>query len=289
MAEKNNRNYRYISLCPAKVNLFLKVLGKKNKYHQLQTLISFIDLNDVLEVGFSANFKLEIFGEFQEFIDKENNLFTEILNYFSKQFQISKNLHIKIYKNIPIGAGLGGGSSNAAEFMKILNEVFQLNLSKEKLQEISLNFGSDIAFFFEDKSSLISGRGEKIENFNEFENFDILFINPKEFTSTKEVFENFGNNYSQEIANHILQNLTIDDSLKLGNDLTNIAIKFTPEISEILQELSKNKAKNSLMSGSGSSCFAVFENEESLKKALKKISQKFPNYLVKKLTAKFHR
>lgn len=137
-----------IYTCPAKINLFLKVTGKRNDgYHELESLLAFLDLADVLEVKKNAEFELEIDGEFAEFLDQKNNLFTKIIDFFVAEFHIEKNLHIKITKNIPVGGGLGGGSSNAAYFMKALNEIFSLQLSKEKLQEISLNFGSDIAFF----------------------------------------------------------------------------------------------------------------------------------------------
>ena len=168
------------TICPAKINLFLKLLGKRSDgYHKLESLFAFLDLFDELEVKKNDEFKLEITGEFAEFIDPQNNLFTKILNFFTNNFDITKNLHIKITKNIPIGAGLGGGSSNAASFMKALNEICSLNLSKTELQKISLNFGSDIAFFFEDKASIIKGRGELIENFSKFPAITILLINPQ--------------------------------------------------------------------------------------------------------------
>ena len=113
----------------------------------------------------SDEFKLEIVGEFAGEIDKKNNLFTKILDFFVQEFQISKNLHIKITKNIPVGAGLGGGSSDAAFFMRALNEIFSLNLSVERLQKISLRFGSDIAFLLQNQAAIVKGRGEEITKF----------------------------------------------------------------------------------------------------------------------------
>ena len=127
--------------CPAKINLFLKVLGKKDDtFHELESLLVFTDLLDELEVNKSDKLSIKITGEFAAFLDEKNNLFLDILKYFTQKFKISQNLEIKIVKNIPIGGGLGGGSSNAASFMMTLNEIFALNLSKEELQKNLLKF-----------------------------------------------------------------------------------------------------------------------------------------------------
>ena len=140
--------------CPAKINLFLHIVNKRSDgFHELQSLITKIDLFDELLVEKSTKFSLEIYGEFAKFIDIKDNLFTKIFEYFVKNFDINSNLKITLQKNIPVGAGLGGGSSNGAYFIKILNEIFDLKLSTSAMQKISLNFGSDIAFFFEDEFS----------------------------------------------------------------------------------------------------------------------------------------
>jgi len=268
--------------CPAKINLFLKLTGKRaDGYHELESLFAFLDLADELTVKKSTEFKLEISGEFAGFIDQKNNLFTKILDFFANEFQISKNLHIKIKKNIPVGAGLGGGSGNAAYFMKALNEIFSLKLSKEKLQEISLNFGSDIAFFFEGKASIVKGRGEIIENFPEFKPIEILLINPKENLSTPQVFQKFDGNFSQKIPTEILLKKDVFDLIKdFPNDLEKPAISVLPVISEILNELKNNGAEIAKMSGSGATCFAIF-SDKKLIEAEEKLTKKFPNFFVK--------
>ena len=101
--------------CPAKINLFLNITNKRaDGFHELQSLITKIDLFDELLIEKSAKFSLKINGEFAEFIDIKNNLFTKILDYFIENFHINSNLKIILEKNIPVGAGLGGGSSNGA-------------------------------------------------------------------------------------------------------------------------------------------------------------------------------
>lgn len=270
--------------CHAKINLFLKLLGKRaDGYHKLESLFAFLDLFDELEVKENNEFRLEITGEFAEFINPQDNLFTKILVFFTNNFGITKNLHIKITKNIPVGAGLGGGSSNAASFMKALNEIFSLNLSKTELQKISLNFGSDIAFFFENQASIIKGRGELIENFSKFSAIPILLINPKINLSTKEVFDKFDQKFSTEISNDDLQKKDVLELIRtLPNDLTKPAISAAPIIGEILNEMKNAGAEISKMSGSGSTCFAIFNNETELQIAQNNLTKKFPNFLIRK-------
>ncbi len=275
--------------CPAKINLFLKVVGKRpNGYHELESLMAFLDLADVLEVKKSAEFSLKIDGEFAHEIDQKQNLFTKILTFFADKFGIDKNLEIKFTKNIPVGAGLGGGSSNAAYFMKALNEIFSLNLSKEKLQEISLNFGSDIAFFFEEQAAIIKGRGEIIEKFPEFSPFKILLINPKINLPTKEVFRKFHGNFSEISPIAQFKNKQALDLIKdLPNDLTDTAISTLPAIQEILTELEKQGAEIAKMSGSGPTCFGIFSIEE-IDEAEKNLQKKFPKFLIRKTEVRAH-
>ncbi len=310
------------SLCHAKINLFLKLLGKRpDGFHELESLFAFLDLADELSVeikntslqkdsvpraksrGWKINShpldfargtessaaSIEFTGEFASFIDPKKNLFTEILDFFSVKFGITKNLHIKIKKNIPVGGGLGGGSSNAASFMKILNEIFMLNLSKTELQKISLNFGSDIAFFFEDRASIVKGRGEIIENFPEFEPISALLLHPKIHLSTKEVFQEFGGNFSTKIpTKELLKKDAIELINYLPNDLEKPAISIAPEVEEILTALKNFGANPAKMSGSGASCFGIFFDEKKLDEAEQKFRENFPNFFVKKVKILSH-
>lgn len=277
----------YKSLCPAKINLFLKVVGKRaDGFHELESLFAFTDLFDELSVEVSDNFSLEISGEFARFVDQRNNLFVKILDFFSREFDVPKNLKIKIVKNIPVGSGLGGGSSNAAYFIKALNEIFSLNLDKKSLQEISLKFGSDIAFFFEDNASIVTGRGEVIENFSEFSPIMALLIHPKIGLSTKVVFQKLAGNFSQKITESKLRKMSIEDLLSLPNDLEQPAIATLSVIEEIIDQLKESGANFAKMSGSGSACFGVFFDEEKLAQAEAKCAKKFPNFFRKKITIK---
>ncbi len=235
----------------AKINLFLKVTSKhENGFHHLESVLAAIDLHDILDVEIAKNFSLTINGKFGHALDARNNLLTKILDYFVENFSVSRNLKIILTKNIPIGAGIGGGSSNAAYFMLALNKLFNLNLDKKTLQKISLNFGSDIAFFFEDKASIIKGRGDIIENYkNHFDDLEILLINPNIHLSTKDVFNKFENIFDKEIDNKTLQEKNIFELLELPNSLTKPAISMVYEISKILSELTKYNPLCAKMSG----------------------------------------
>jgi 4-diphosphocytidyl-2-C-methyl-D-erythritol kinase len=239
----------------------------------------------------STKFSLEINGEFAEFIEINNNLFTKILDYFVKNFHIDPNLKIILQKNIPVGAGLGGGSSNGAYFIKILNEIFALKLSKIDMQKISLNFGSDIAFFFENEACLMSGRGEFLTEIPQFKNdlkkLKILLINPKIHLSTKEIFQDFAEKKYQ-FSSKILERTFLEKSLQeilqnFNNDLEKPAISKAPVISEILQNLQKFSPICVKMSGSGSSCFGIFDNEKNLQETYEFFIKNYPNFFVKKV------
>lgn len=275
----------FAAKCPAKINLFLKVVGIRNDgYRELESLFAFVNLFDVLRVEKSTKFSLQISGEFAHLLDVKNNLLTEILDFFSREFGVEKNLKIYLEKNIPIGAGLGGGSSDAAYFMMALNEIFALGLDKKNLQKISLNFGSDIAFFFEKTASLIRGRGEVIQPFPAFEPLNALLVNPKINLSTNQVFAKCENVFSEKISD---EKLLKSDALKLikdlPNDLMQPAIELAPMIAEILRKLKESGAEIAKMSGSGSTCFGIFANDLARKKAKENFKKTFPNFLVKEV------
>lgn len=269
----------------AKINLFLKLTGRRpNGFHELESLFAFLDLADFLEVSLGNNFEFIINGEFANGLVWQENIITKILDFFVTEFKISHNLKIKLTKNIPVGAGLGGGSSNAAYFIKALNEIFFLNLTKQELQKISINFGSDIAFFFEDSASIIKGCGEIIEEYKTNFNISALLINPKINLATKDVFAKFSNNFSNKISNEELQKKDIFDLIEnFPNDLTKPAISIVPEIQEILQELENKQARIAKMSGSGASCFAIFSDDNHLNDAQKNLTKKLPNFFIKKV------
>jgi 4-diphosphocytidyl-2-C-methyl-D-erythritol kinase len=289
---------------PAKINLFLKVLNTRDDgFHDLSSLMILINIFDEIFVEKSDKFFLEISGEFANLVNIKDNLFITILDYFQQHFAISNNLKIKLIKNIPVGAGLGGGSSNACQFMIILNKIFNLNLSKSQLQKISFNFGCDIAFFFENSPQIIAKKGDELIKYpQEISQLLGILIYPQINLSTKEVFNKFdlekkifdqnqnlnnsifSNNSTIDLLENQISNLSIDQILELPNDLENPAFKIAPIIGEIKNNLNLNGAKISKMSGSGSSVFGIFDNQNSLQIAFENLKKIYPDFFVKRIS-----
>jgi 4-diphosphocytidyl-2-C-methyl-D-erythritol kinase len=289
---------------PAKINLFLKVLNTRDDgFHDLSSLMILINIFDEIFVEKSDKFFLEISGEFANLVNIKHNLFITILDYFQQHFAVSNNLKIKLVKNIPVGAGLGGGSSNACQFMIILNEIFNLNLSKSQLQKISFNFGCDIAFFFENSPQIIAKKGDELIKYpQEISQLLGILIYPQINLSTKEVFNKFdlekkifnqdqnshnsifSNNSAIDLLENQISNLSINQILELPNDLENPAFKISPIIGEIKNNLNLNGAKISKMSGSGSSVFGIFDNQNSLQIAYENLKKIYPDFFVKRIS-----
>jgi len=273
--------------CPAKINLFLRVLGQSGGYHQLESALVTINLFDDLLVEEYSKTEIIIKGPYSEKVDPKDNLFTTILDFFHKNYSISKNIKVTITKNIPVLAGLGGGSSNAAYFMIALNEIFNLSLTTEKLQELSFNFGSDIAFFIATKNAaLIKGRGE-VDKILNLEKPKILLVNPNKPLSTKDVFKNHNLTTPTntppviERSKATWQSRTFLELSQIENDLETTAITLLPEIKTILIELKEHNATSAKMSGSGPSCFAIFKNEEDLNTCYNHFKTNHPTYFTK--------
>ncbi len=281
--------------CPAKINIFLNIVAKKSDgYHQLESIFIPIELGDFLEINPSANFKLTLNGNYQDKIDFNENILLKILDYFKKNYQITDNFSINLQKNIPVGAGLGGGSSDGAGFIKILNQIFNLKLDKPKMQEIALNFGSDLPFFFEESACMVRGRGELVSRLplhivEKFKNYKILLINPNINLSTKLIFENYQKligankiNYSKPMDFENLFTKNLDEIFKINNnDLAQIAFSIHPILLEILKDLKSFNPISANMTGSGSTMFAIFDKLNlDLNQCQNFLIKKYPNYFI---------
>jgi 4-diphosphocytidyl-2-C-methyl-D-erythritol kinase len=269
--------------CFAKINLFLQINNKRlDGYHNLQSLFTIINLYDVLHIKKSPEFSFNIIGNYsQQLLADQHNIINKIWQYFVTNFCLDSDLEIILDKNIPIGAGLGGGSSNGAGFILALNKIFSLNLSLMQLLEISLKFGSDLPFFLVGKPALVFGRGEKVVPLNKnLPKLPILLIHPKINLSTATVFTT-KINFSKPFDFNYLQNLDLINLLSIGNNLENSAISLVPEIGQILTDLHKFQPLVARMSGSGSSCFAIFANSNDCNVGYDWFCKNFPHYFVK--------
>lgn len=254
----------------AKINVFLKVLGKrKDGFHEIFSYILPIRFYD--EIYFKETKRDEIEVEtLNEEIKKEENLVykgaVKLLEYAREK----KGVKIIIKKNIPLGSGLGGGSSDCAVTLKFLNKFWRCNLNKKELIRIGAEIGSDVPFFIINKPAIVEGRGEIIK-FKKIKldlpNKIILFC-PKLKIQTKKVYEKWDEiNKKKEIffnKNSYLKNLRIEN---LENDLQNPAFSLSEELKNIYEKIKETRPDFLIMSGSGSSFWGFYKNEKKLNEA----------------------
>ena len=259
----------FTELAPAKINLFLKILNKRNdSYHNIRSGITLINLVDEIFVEKSSFFNIKYIGKFAP----KNNKYTDcIINNLFNTFKISKpKYNFTIKKNIPTGSGLGSASTNAAAVFRILNKI---NLYKLNKFEDAKILGSDIPLFLNDNDCLIRGVGEKITN-KTFPKYYFLLVKPKLKLQTKKMYSliNLNNlNYKIELDNEEI------NEFDKGNDFEEIAITQNKEIISIFKFL---KNLNNLvfysLTGSGSCCYAAFKKKQHAIDAQIKFKTKFP-------------
>ena len=252
---------------PAKINLGLRILSKRSDgFHNLHTLFYPIhDLYDELIIERSNNFNFTSNISVTE--SESENLVVRAKEKMEEA--AGKKLNTKIYlrKYIPAGAGLGGGSSDAAAVIAALNDMFDLNFSYKKLLEIALTLGSDVPFFIRPKPAIAKSRGEILE-FIDFElDKYILIINPGIHISTKEAFQNIVP-VNEEINYNKIELGTLGDYANLlKNDFEDYIFETYPEIKQIKETLYSTGAEFASMSGTGSTVYGLFSNDEEAEKA----------------------
>ena len=269
---------------PAKINLFLKVLNRRpDGYHEIESLMQKIELFDILHLSRQGeSISLSCPGT-QLPEDQGNLVYRAVQAYFSAT-GISTGIKIILEKNIPIAAGLGGGSSDAAAVIIGLNTLLNTNLELEQLIDIARPLGADVPFFVQDCSAAIAtGIGDCIQHVEPIQGFSILLGNPGFGVSTKWVYENFpltsnSNPYILARGQNVSKDFyAADPSLykELGNDLEVVTISRYPEIGNIKKELKKAGAATSLMSGSGPTVFGLFLSEEGAQRSFMQLSKKY--------------
>jgi len=266
---------------PAKINLFLHVVGKDEKnYHLLESLVAFANYSDVISVSPSDTYQFTIDGPFKKSLSAENNLVMKAKDALAALTQTDLNCHITLTKNIPIGAGLGGGSADAAATVKALIQFFDLRINKDDLDDMLLSLGADVPMCFESKTAFIQGVGEQITILDISKPIYAVLVYPNIHCDTKEIFARYDAKFSTPIEFKNQQFEFLINHRK--NDLTNSAIAAHPEIQSVLNTLNIAPNHTSLgMSGSGSTCFATFKNEQDSKKAAEEIAKNNPNWWVK--------
>ncbi|MCK5081070.1 MAG: 4-(cytidine 5'-diphospho)-2-C-methyl-D-erythritol kinase [Candidatus Moranbacteria bacterium] len=280
---------------PAKINLTLEVIRRRSDgFHELRTvMIKLFNLKDQLEFNIKPGVrKITVSCDNPDVPLDEKNICYKAVEIFLDKLGEDLEISIKINKKIPIEAGLGGGSSNAGSTFLVLNEYFKYPFSKGQLIEMASEAGKDVPFFFSKKDgALVEGAGEKVGESFDFEAGCFLVVNPGVEISTKEAFKKISakiqrmrdgdrTNVSERMLEFIKNNSEERIASCFYNDFEEMAEKMYPIIKEIKQVLSVLGARGSLMSGSGSTVFGWFGDQEEAKKARKIIKNKYKDFLV---------
>ncbi|MBE0643378.1 MAG: 4-(cytidine 5'-diphospho)-2-C-methyl-D-erythritol kinase [Bacteroidetes bacterium] len=251
----------------AKINLGLRVLGRRaDGFHDLVTVFHLVDLFDTLQFEITDG-SISLESNRDDIPTDDGNLCVRAARLLLEQ-QRGMGVHIVLHKNIPAGAGLGGGSSNAAAVLRYLPSLLGLSFPEEELLEMAAMLGSDVPFFLQDGSALARGRGEVLEHFSWQCPWWIVLVNPGIHVSTAWAYGSLRLDAQPEEADlRTTLREAYDDpnaiALLLHNDFERTVIEAHPAIGEAKQRLLDGGASGALMSGSGSSVFGLFPDESA--------------------------
>ncbi len=251
-------------LSPAKINLFLHISGKRpDGYHELLTLMCCVTLYDILSINTGYK-NISVSCTDPEIPTDEKNHAYRAADLFFKKLDKKEGVRINIDKKIPTGAGLGGGSSNAAAVLSGLNNFFGSPFPLSEIMKMGLEIGADVPFFLFKKPALATGIGDKLEEYPFKIPYKILIIYPGFGVSTKDIYNNLNlrlTNCKKKLKNNPFER-EFNPEL-LCNDLESVTAPRHPAINEVKKALLKMGAKGALMSGSGSSVFGLFPDYDS--------------------------
>ncbi|MBU6467578.1 MAG: 4-(cytidine 5'-diphospho)-2-C-methyl-D-erythritol kinase [Betaproteobacteria bacterium] len=238
---------------PAKLNLFLHIVGRRSDgYHLLQSLMTFIDFNDEITLSLRTDGLIRRLGQYG--VDEEEDLVVKAARLLQSHAKANLGVDIAYKKRIPMGGGLGGGSSDAASVLIGLNKLWRLGVSRRELEELGIILGADVPFFVGGESAFVEGVGEILHPFHVPPRW-FLVLNPGIGVSTAEVFRD------PELTRDSQPVKMSNFSGIIGrNDLQPVVVKRIPEVGLLLDWL--RQWGDARMSGSGTCCFVAFDSQE---------------------------
>jgi len=262
---------------PAKLNLRLKVTGiRSDGYHNLVSLMVPIDLFDFLDFSFTHSGKDRIACTGYAVPSDEKNLIMKAINAFRETAGAATGVSVGLQKNIPVSAGLGGGSSNAAAALLWMNDAFGKPLLSERLHELAARLGADVPFFLDCRPAIARGIGEVLEPIDPWPQHWYVVVAPALLVSTAWVYGNYRLNELTRDEYHYIKDQLGNDSLAIAhileNDLETVTSASFPIIETIKFHLKEAGAAGVLMSGSGPSVFGVFKDSQSAGRAKKQLA-----------------
>lgn len=265
---------------PAKINLGLNILRKRDDgYHDIETFFYPINLFDTLSFSESSDFN---FNCSNQQLNNDKNLVVQAKNYLEEELKTKMNVKIELEKRIPVGGGLGGGSSDAAAALIGINKFLNLQITNSVLFNIAVKLGADVPFFLNPNPSYAESKGDYITAIKCKLRHPILIINPGIHISTKWAYENVVPSTPDYPLKRLIEDCEVDFLFmqnKIKNDFEPIVMKSYPEIAYIKKELYKLGAMFNLMTGSGSSVFGIFPNYDKAIHALEFFQNKYFTFL----------
>ncbi|APC46749.1 4-(cytidine 5'-diphospho)-2-C-methyl-D-erythritol kinase [Virgibacillus halodenitrificans] len=257
---------------PAKINLSLDVLSKREDgYHNVEMIMTTIDLSDRVMLSEIAEDRIEVALESRYVPSDERNLAYKAAKVFKDTYRIRKGVRINIEKSIPVSAGLGGGSTDAAAVLRGLNRLWSLNIPTEKLQEMGDMIGTDVPFCVQGKTAIATGRGEKIERLPSPPPGWVVLAKPDIGVSSRTIFQRIDmKEISHPNTSQILRALNSGDFQLMcdyiGNSLEAITMNLHPEVLRIKKAMVQAGASGVLMSGSGPTVYGLVEHHSKARR-----------------------
>ena len=250
----------------AKVNLALDVFNvREDGYHDIKSIMVPIFFYDELEINISDVDKFNCNKAYVK--DNPNNSITKMIEVFKEKYNINDHYEITLNKCIPTKAGLGGGTSDAGSALRMLKKLYHMDLSKEDERELCVKVGADVLFNYYNKPAVVSGIGDIVEPFVVAKQYHVLLVKPYQGVSTKEAYDKL----NMDICDHpdvekLKDALSNGSSINglLGNSLEQPSLLLNKDVKIIKELLLENGASNVLMSGSGSTVFAISEDYDEI-------------------------
>lgn len=264
----------------AKINISLDIVGKRESdgYHLLKMIMQNIDLYDEISIEKQKE-DITISCNKSYVPTDSRNLAYKAASLFKNTYNIEDGVHIDIVKNIPVSAGLAGGSTDAASVLKLMNKMFNVNASNEELMELGLKLGADIPYCINGGTALCEGIGEKITPLPHFKDKILVLVKPSFGVSTKEVYKAFNLDKVRihPKTENLIEAMEQDNLYYVANNMKNLLENVTLRKHNILikikEDMNKYGAVGSMMSGSGPSVFAFFDDMLKAQRCYEKMKE----------------
>lgn len=269
----------------AKINLILDVIEKRQDgYHNIDGIMQMIDLYDEVEVKISDKF--EITSNSKDIPLDEKNLVYKVYKALKEKYKFNERFSILIEKNIPVSAGIAGGSTNSAVVIEMVDEILGLNMSLDDKKQIGKSVGADIPYLLVGKTARTRGIGDELEILDSLPTTDILIVNNGVEIATPYVYSNIvpsGNSDRIDKLINVYKNKNYDEFFKgLYNVMEKVSISYCPEIQNIKDKMYEFNCIKSLMSGSGPTVFGIFNDDKDIKKAYDYFKKIYKNTFIVK-------